>query len=86
MEIIEELEPHRRNVYCGAIGYIGYDHSMDCNIAIRSMIHHRNKMYCWAGGGIVADSKMKAEYQECFYKASALLQLLEVSEIKHVAS
>ena len=86
MEIIEELEPHRRNVYCGAIGYVGFDHNMDSNIAIRTMVHHQNKMHCWAGGGIVADSKMKAEYQECFYKASALLQLLEVREIKHVAS
>lgn len=85
MEIIEELEPHRRNIYCGAIGYVGYDQSMDCNIAIRTMIHYQDKMYCWAGGGIVADSKLKSEYQECFHKAAALLQLLEANEIKNAA-
>ncbi len=77
MEIIEELEPHRRNVYCGSVGYIGFDGNMDTNIAIRSMIHYEDRLYCWAGGGIVYDSKMKAEYQECFDKASALLKLFE---------
>ena len=86
MEIIEELEPHRRNVYCGSIGYIGFDSSMDCNIAIRSIVHYQNTMYCWAGGGIVADSRMEAEYQECFDKVAALLYLLEAKEVKDVGS
>lgn len=86
MEIIEELEPHRRKVYCGAIGYIGFDGSMDCNIAIRTLVYHDNRMYCWAGGGIVMDSMMEAEYQECFDKAAALLHLLETREIKDVGS
>ena len=86
MEIIEELEPHRRNIYCGSIGYIGFDGDMDCNIAIRTLVYHANKMYCWAGGGIVYDSVMEAEYQECFDKAAALLHLLETRTIKDVAS
>jgi para-aminobenzoate synthetase component 1 len=86
MEIIEELEPHRRTVYCGSLGYIGFDGNMDCNIAIRTLLYHDGKMYCWAGGGIVVDSVMEAEYQECFDKAAALLHLLETKEIKDVGS
>ncbi len=77
MEIIEELEPHRRNVYCGSMGYIGFDGDMDTNITIRTLVHHDDKFYCWAGGGIVADSEMRSEYQECFDKAEALLKLFE---------
>jgi para-aminobenzoate synthetase component I len=77
MEIIEELEPHRRNVYCGSLGYIGYDGNMDSNIAIRTLVHYQDKVYCWAGGGIVADSKMESEYQECFEKAAAILKLFQ---------
>jgi len=77
MEIIEELEPHRRNVYCGSLGYIGFDGNMDSNIAIRTLVHHKNKVHCWAGGGIVSDSKADSEYQECFEKASAMLKLFD---------
>ncbi|MBT7952175.1 MAG: aminodeoxychorismate synthase component I [Gammaproteobacteria bacterium] len=77
MEIIEELEPHRRNVYCGSLGYIGYDGNMDSNIAIRTLVYHKDKVYCWAGGGIVADSKVDSEYQECFEKAAAMLKLFQ---------
>jgi len=86
MEIIEELEPHRRKVYCGSMGYVGFDGNMDCNIAIRTLLYHAGKMYCWAGGGIVSDSVMEAEYQECFDKAAAMLYLLETREIKEVGS
>jgi para-aminobenzoate synthetase component 1 len=77
MEIIEELEPHRRGVYCGAIGYIGFDGNMDTNIAIRTLVHSEHSLRFWAGGGIVADSDVEQEYQECFHKAQALLHLLE---------
>lgn len=77
MEIIEELEPHRRGVYCGAIGYIGFDGNMDSNIAIRTLAHSGNTIRFWAGGGIVADSEVEQEYQECYHKAAALLHLLE---------
>lgn len=79
MQIIEELEPHRRGVYCGAIGYIGYDGNMDTNIAIRTLVHSRGTVRFWAGGGIVADSRREAEYQETFDKAAALLSLLQQS-------
>lgn len=76
MEIIEELEPDPRGIYCGTIGYIGFDGNMDTNIAIRTMVHQNGKIYFSAGGGIVADSKMESEYQETFDKASAMLDML----------
>jgi para-aminobenzoate synthetase component 1 len=77
MEIIEELEPHRRGVYCGAIGYIGFDGNMDTNIAIRTLVHSAGAIRFWAGGGIVNDSVVEEEYQECFDKAAAMLDLLK---------
>ncbi|MCK5829521.1 MAG: aminodeoxychorismate synthase component I [Methylococcales bacterium] len=77
MEIIEELEPNRRGIYCGAIGYIGFDGNMDTNIAIRTLVHSDNTIRFWAGGGIVNDSAMEDEYQESYDKAAALLDLLE---------
>jgi para-aminobenzoate synthetase component 1 len=77
MEVIEELEPQRRGIYCGSIGYIGFDGNMDTNIAIRTLVHNQNTIRFWAGGGIVNDSVMDEEYQECFDKAAALLQLLK---------
>ena len=76
MEIIEELEPHRRGLYCGSIGYIGFNGDMDTNIAIRTLVHSQGQIRFWVGGGIVTDSEVDAEYQECFDKAAALLQLL----------
>lgn len=79
MEIIEELEPHRRGVYCGSIGYIGFDRAMDTNIAIRTLVHRDGQMRFWAGGGIVADSTLEGEYQESFDKAAAMLKLLAQS-------
>ncbi len=83
MEIIEELEPCRRGIYCGAIGYVGFDGNMDTNIAIRTLVHSEQTIRFWAGGGIVADSDPDLEYQECFHKAAALLQLLEHFQIRH---
>jgi len=77
MQIIEELEPHRRGVYCGSIGYVGYDGGMDTNIAIRTLVYSAGMIRFWAGGGIVADSRLEDEYQETFDKASAMLRLLE---------
>lgn len=76
MQIIEQLEPDRRGLYCGAIGYVGFDGNMDTNIAIRTLVYAENEIRCWAGGGIVADSGEKAEYQETLDKASAMLELL----------
>ena len=75
MEIIDELEPNRRGLYCGSIGYIGFDGRMDTNIAIRTMVHSDHRLRFWAGGGIVHDSTGPAEYAECQDKAQALLRL-----------
>lgn len=77
MEVIEEIEPHRRGIYCGSIGYIGFNGNMDTNIAIRTLVHSNHTIRFWAGGGIVNDSVVEEEYQECFDKAAALLALLE---------
>ena len=77
MQIIEELEPDRRGVYCGAIGYIGCDGNMDLNIAIRTLVYAGGSIRFWAGGGIVADSRLEDEYQETFDKAAAMLKLLQ---------
>ena len=77
MEIIEELEPHRRGVYCGAIGYLGFNGAMDTNIAIRTLVYGNGTIRFWAGGGIVHDSDADQEYQETFDKAAALLRLLD---------
>jgi para-aminobenzoate synthetase component I len=76
MQIIEALEPQRRSVYCGAIGYVGYDGGMDLNIAIRTLVQHGDRVYAWAGGGVVADSEVESEYQESLTKAEAMLTVL----------
>lgn len=77
MEIIEELEPHRRGVYCGSIGYIGYHGKLDSNIAIRTVVHRDGVCHFSAGGGIVRDSRCEAEYQETFDKAAGLLRVFD---------
>ena len=76
MEIIEELEPSRRSLYCGAIGYLSQDGKMDSSITIRTLVADSGQLYCWAGGGIVADSDVDAEYQETYDKVSRILPLL----------
>ena len=109
MQIIDQLEPNCRGIYCGAIGYAGFDGNMDTNIVIRTMVYsgcdtllakpadcgnsrspdaiqlkdpcgmfggRKGEIHCWAGGGIVADSEMAAEFQETMDKASAMLGLL----------
>ncbi|MEC6795672.1 aminodeoxychorismate synthase component 1 [Photobacterium sp. S4TG1] len=76
MEIIEELEPHRRSVYCGSIGYISRCGTMDTNIAIRTLVAYQHNLYAWAGGGIVADSDAESEYQETLDKLSKILPTL----------
>jgi para-aminobenzoate synthetase component 1 len=85
MQIIEELEPQRRGVYCGAIGYIGCDGNMDLNIAIRTLVFSGGSVRLWAGGGIVADSQLDEEYQETFDKAAAMLKLLQQTAATQVA-
>ncbi|WP_211185398.1 aminodeoxychorismate synthase component I [Thalassotalea algicola] len=76
MEIIEELEPHKRNVYCGSIGYISACGNMDSSITIRTLVCQNDNIYCWAGGGLVADSKVDSEYQETFDKVGKILPIL----------
>ena len=71
MEIIEELEPYRRGIYCGAIGHIGFNGDMDSSIVIRTLVRQGDKAHYWVGGGIVADSDADEEYQECMDKAAA---------------
>jgi para-aminobenzoate synthetase component I len=80
MQIIEELEPHRRGVYCGAIGYIGFDGNMDCNIAIRTAVNQNSRLFYHAGGGIVRDSVCDEEYQESIDKASVFLSCFGESD------
>lgn len=77
MEIIEELETNRRSVYCGSLGYISSCGNMDTNIAIRTLVCDKDKIHCWGGGGIVADSNTEQEYQETFAKVKVLLDALE---------
>lgn len=77
MQIIEELEPHRRSAYCGSIGYISRHGRMDTSITIRTLVAEDNKLYAWAGGGVVADSDCGAEYQETLDKLSKILPALK---------
>ncbi|ENY6169410.1 aminodeoxychorismate synthase component 1 [Vibrio fluvialis] len=77
MEIIEELEPHRRSAYCGSIGYISRHGRMDTSITIRTLVAQNQQLYAWAGGGVVADSQCEAEYQETLDKLSRILPVLE---------
>ena len=77
MEIIEELEPHRRSIYCGSIGYISRCGTMDTSITIRTLVANEQKIHAWAGGGIVADSDPDSEYQETLDKLSKILPTLQ---------
>ena len=77
MEIIEELEPERRGIYAGAVGYFGANGSMDTAIALRTAVITNGTMYVQAGGGIVADSDPEAEFQESCNKARALIRAAE---------
>ncbi len=74
MEIIEELEPDKRGVYSGAIGYIGWNGNMDMAIAIRTALIKNNRVYIQAGGGVVADSVAKTEWEETMNKGRAVFK------------
>ncbi len=76
MEIIDELEPQRRNAWCGSIGYLSLCGRMDTSITIRTLIAERQQLFCAAGGGVVADSELDAEYQETLHKLSRILPAL----------
>ena len=77
MNIIEQLEPNRRSYYCGSIGYIDSRGNMDSSICIRTLVRKDDKLFCWAGGGLVSDSNQQDEYQETFDKVSRILPVLE---------
>ncbi len=77
MEIIEELEPHRRGPYGGAVGYFGFSGNMDMAIVIRTILAMRDRLYLQAGAGIVADSSPTREYQECLNKARAMIKAIQ---------
>lgn len=77
MEIIAELEPDARTVYCGSAGYLSFDGQMDMNIMIRTLLCEGQDIHCWGGGGLVADSVCSQEYQECFDKINNIINVLK---------
>ncbi len=78
MEIIEELEPVRRGIYTGAIGYIGFSGCSDLNIAIRTFVNQHDRLHLQVGGAVVYDSEPRLEYEETLHKAKAMLLSLGV--------
>ncbi|MEL4204028.1 aminodeoxychorismate synthase component 1 [Plesiomonas shigelloides] len=79
MQIIDELEPQRRNAYCGSIGYLSCCGRMDTSITIRTLIAAQGRLHCWAGGGLVADSQWESEYQETRDKVAKILPILSAT-------
>ena len=77
MQIIDELEPTRRGLYCGSLLYLDVRGEMDSSIAIRSLLVKDGQVCCWGGGGIVADSDCEEEYQESITKVRVLLETLQ---------
>lgn len=77
MEIIHELEPHWRGPYCGSVFYWGLNGRIDSNIAIRTLFCDAGHVWCWGGGGIVADSDPASEYEETLTKVRPLMDFLE---------
>jgi anthranilate synthase component 1 len=80
MQIIDELEPHRRGPYAGAVGYVDFSGNMDTCIALRTLVVQEGAAYIQAGAGIVADSVPSQEYEETLNKARGLLKAIEVTE------
>jgi anthranilate synthase component 1 len=80
MEIIEELEPERRGLYGGAVGYLDFHGDMDMCIAIRTLLVQDGQIHVQAGGGVVADSDPDREYQETLHKAGALIQAIQLAD------
>ncbi len=82
MEIIDELEPHRRGPYAGAVGYIDFTGNMDTCIALRTLVMQGQTAYIQAGAGIVADSVPANEWNETLNKAKGLLKAIELTEAR----
>jgi len=79
MQIIDELEPVKRGVYSGAVGYLGFNGDMDVAIAIRTAVIKDRRLHVQAAAGIVADSDPRSEWQETQHKARAILRAAEVA-------
>jgi anthranilate/para-aminobenzoate synthase component I len=77
MELIERLEPVRRGLYTGSIGFIGWNGNVDLNIVIRTLLLTKDRGYLQVGAGIVADSDPNREYEETLHKARAFFQVLQ---------
>lgn len=77
MQVIDELESEAREIYCGSIGYIGYNGDMDTSIVIRTLLHQQGQVTYWAGGGLVIDSTLEEEYQETLDKGFAMQRVLQ---------
>jgi len=76
MQIIEELEPTKRSIYTGSLGYLGFNNTMDLNILIRTILKKDDRIYFQVGGGIVADSEAENEYAETLAKAQGILRAI----------
>jgi anthranilate synthase component 1 len=79
MEIIDELEPHRRGIYGGAVGYVSYTGNLDLAIAIRTLLTRGESICVQAGGGVVYDSEPEREYEETLNKARAVLRAVSLA-------
>jgi anthranilate synthase component 1 len=80
MEIIDELEPEKRGIYGGAMGYLGWNDNMDMAIAIRTAVIKDQTLYVQAGAGIVADSQPESEWEETQNKARAIVRALQMAQ------
>src|SRR5690606_17378545 len=82
MEIIDEIEPHKRGPYAGAVGYFDFSGNMDTCITLRTIVVQGDKAYIQAGAGIVADSDPRREWQETLNKARGLLKAIEIAQTR----
>jgi anthranilate synthase component 1 len=85
MQIIDELEPVKRGIYSGAVGYLGFNGDMDVAIAIRTAVVKDGKLHVQAAAGIVADSDPRSEWLETQHKARAILKAAELASTESVA-
>ena len=83
MEIIAELEPVKRQVYCGAIGYYSFHGDLDTNLPIRTLVCSNDTLHYWGGCGIVADSEVEQEYEESLLKVNFISHLLAKLRVDH---
>jgi anthranilate synthase component 1 len=86
MEIIAEMEPTRRGLYGGAVGYFSFSGDVDTAITIRTMVAKDGRGYVQAGAGIVADSDPRMEYEECLSKARAVIRAIDLAQEAEHAS